>query len=603
MLSTFVLGLLCSSLAAAAPAPQVAGLPTSAAPAVPTASTPTAPATPATATPGPIVNLSYGSFQGSNASGIVNFLGVPFAQPPLGDLRFAWPLPPLNLGKAVIQATARGAECPQQAVTAGTANGIPASLVDTIQAIPALQSTQSGVEDCLFINVQAPAVIPKGTLLPVLVWIYGGGFEIGSASYDATPLIKRSVVQGTPVIVVSMAYRLMSLGFMASKEIQDAGAGNAGMMDQRLALRWVQQNIHLFGGDRSLVTVWGESAGSISVALQMVAFDGDLTMPHAPGSAPGFNTPLFRGGFMESGAQVPVGSILGGQEFYDQIAAATNCTNTDGAASLACLRAAPYNEILAATDQTPGFLSYTSLRNAWVPRTDGIFLTKDGQVLVDEGKIPAIPFIIGDCDDEGTLFAVASANITTNAEARAYLQSHFARGSTEEEMDQLLLQYPQDPTQGSPFNTGYANQLSPQFKRLSSFIGDFVFQAPRRYFLNKVFSIGKVRTWSYLYVRNKATPFLGSFHSSDLTLEFQAAQIGGIDNEALDYLISFTNTLDPNSPNNSGIFWPEWSPKVPNLLTFLDRPLGGVLGLAITLDTYRLAAMEYITELGMKYPL
>lgn len=104
----------------------------------------------------------------------------------------------------------------------------------------------------------------------------------------------------------------------------------------------------------------------------------------------------------ESGAQVPVGSILNGQEFYDQIAVATNCTNSDPAASLHCLRHAPYNEVIAAIDQTPGFLSYTSLRNAWVPRTDGIFLTQDGQVLVQEGKIAEVPFIIGDCDDEGS---------------------------------------------------------------------------------------------------------------------------------------------------------------------------------------------------------
>lgn len=140
------------------------------------------------------------------------------------------------------------------------------------------------------------------------------------------------------------------------------------------------------------------TAGSISIALQMVAFDGDLTKPATNGS----DTPLFRGAFMESGAQLPTGSILNGQQYYDSIATAVNCNHSDPVISLACLRKAPYNAILAAVDQTPGVLSYQSLRNAWLPRTDGVFITKDAQVLVSEGKIATIPFIIGDCDDEGS---------------------------------------------------------------------------------------------------------------------------------------------------------------------------------------------------------
>ncbi|KAK4699141.1 hypothetical protein P7C70_g7125, partial [Phenoliferia sp. Uapishka_3] len=585
-------------------------------------------ALPATSTPGPIVKLDYATFQGSNASGIVNFLGMPFAQPvrdfvflghhhrrpdfatnarvpfyfsqPLGNLRFALPLPPLDLGAAVIQATARGSECTQQSFTSGYASGVPSSVVDQIEALPGLSSTQSGAEDCLTINVQTPANVTKGTLLPVLVWIYGGGFEYGSSSYDATPLIARSEVLGTPVIVVSMNYRLNAFGWMASKEILAAGSGNAALYDQRLALRWIQKYIAQFNGDPTKVTVWGESAGSISIALQMVAFDGDLTKPKTKGST----TPLFRGAFMESGAQLPTGSILNGQEYYDSIALATGCTNTDSAKSLACLRAAPYDAVVAAMDQTPGVLSYQGLRNAWLPRTDGTFITHDAQLLVSQGKIATLPFIIGDCDDEGTLFSVASSNITTDAEALSYIQTNYLLGANDSEIATLALYYPQDPTQGSPFDTNYANQLSPQFKRLAAFIGDYAFQAPRRFFLNEVNKIGKVSTWSYDFKRGKAIPFLGSFHSSDLTEEFQTSQTGGLDNSGIDYLIHFTNTLNPNSASDDQILaWPTWTPSLPNLMTFLDRPLGGALGLSITLDNYRSAAMDYVTVLSRKYPM
>ncbi|KAL8277084.1 hypothetical protein RQP46_010512 [Phenoliferia psychrophenolica] len=523
------------------------------------------------------------------------YTSVPFAQPPLGDLRMSIPLAPLNLGPAVIQATARGAECTQQQMTDGFASGIPSSLIDQIEAMPGLESTQSGVEDCLFLNVQYPSNITAGQKLPVLVWIYGGGFEFGSASYDATPLIARKpserpslssawcLSSSHPVscnccsrVLPLQNYRLNAFGFMASKEIEEAGAGNVWLYDQRLALRWIQKYISQFGGDPEKVTL-------------MVAFDGDLTLPHDSSFNPnvtGAQTQLFRGAFMESGAQLPTGANDHGQEYYDIVAAATNCT---GPGSLECIRHAPYNQVVAGVDMTPEVLSYQSLQNAWLPRTDGLAIRQDAQLLVEQGKIAPIP--------------VASFNITTDAEALAYIQTNFLLGSTDAEIAEMALHYPQDPTQGSPFNTGYRNQLTPQFKRLAAFAGDYAFQAPRRFFLNKVASLGKNKVWSFIYRRGKDTPFLGSFHVSDAFGEFQTPMIGSEDNQGLDYLINFTVNLDPNSGHNPGINWPEWTPAVPNMLTFLDRPLGGLLGLSITLDTYRQAAMNYVTVLSRKYPM
>ncbi|KAL8278082.1 hypothetical protein RQP46_009542 [Phenoliferia psychrophenolica] len=539
MLGKLTCALVCS-LALAAPAPVEVPIPSS---------TPTL-AAPATSTAGPIVTLDYASFQGSNSSGIVNFLGMPFAQP--------------------------------MQLTDGFGDGVPSTLINRIEATPGLESTQSGTEDCLTVNLQAPAYIPKGTSLPVLVWIYGGGFEVGSASYDATPLITRSEALGTPVIVVSMNYRLNAFGFIASKEVKEAGAGNAALYDQRLALRWIQKYAASFGGDPTRVVLWGESASSISIALQMIGFGGDLTLPHDASfnpDVPGAKTPLFRGGFMESGAQLPTGDLVNGQSYYDDLAAYTNCTNTNSTLSLHCLRHAPYNLLIEGVDQAPGVLSYQALRNAYLPRTDGLFITEDAQAMVAAGKIAQIPFIIGDCDDEGTLFGAASANITTNEQALSFIQTNYLLGSTDAEIVTLDLHYPQDPTVGSPFDTGLLNQLSPQFKRIAAFVGDYVFQAPRRFFMNKVASINKVPMWAYIYKRGKATPFLGAYHSSDIK-EFQhQSKFAAPDNEAVDYLINFT------------------------LLTFLDRPSGGLLGLALTLDTYRSAAMDYVTLLSRKYPM
>ncbi|KAL8292856.1 hypothetical protein RQP46_000550 [Phenoliferia psychrophenolica] len=218
----------------------------------------------------------------------------------------------------------------------------------------------------------------------------------------------------------------------------------------------------------------------------MIAYDGDLTQPHSATS----NTSLFQAAFCESGAQLPTGSILNGQKLYDDIANSTNCTNPDPAASLSCLREAPYEQLVAAVDQTPGIFPYQSHRLAWQPRSDGVFLTADAQELVAEGKIAKIPVIIGDCDDEGTLFAASSVNVTSDAEALEYIQTIFLTGSTDAEIAELALHYPQDPVVRSPYQTGLANQLTPQFKRIASFIGDYIFESPRRFFLQALAKLG-----------------------------------------------------------------------------------------------------------------
>ncbi|KAH9061817.1 alpha beta-hydrolase [Lactarius deliciosus] len=529
-------------------------------------------ATPPITFSSPIVKLDRGTFVGTTANGTNKFLGIPFAQPPVGDLRFRLPkaFAPYVGGH---NASAFGFSCPQQANSLALPDGLPPPTLQYLSSI-GTSTTIPTSEDCLTLNVIAPAGVRPGSKLPVVVWIYGGGFEVGSTVlYDGSVIVNRSIALRQPVVYVSMNYRLAAFGFLASKEVKNAKVGNLGLWDQRLALHWVQKYIHTFGGDPSKVTLWGQSAGAISVSLQMLANGGKTEG-------------LFRAAFMQSGSPTPVGDITNGQKYYDFLVARTNCSGSYD--TLACLRAAPYEELKAAIDDTPSIFSYQSLALAWQPRADGVFLTDHPQKLVQQGKVARIPFVAGECDDEGTLFSLSQTNITTDADLRAYLAEFILINVTAAQMDQVLTLYPQDVTQGSPYDTGTENVLTPEFKRIASLLGDFVFQAPRRFLLKNV--SGKQNTWSYLTKRLKSLPILGSVHGSDIAIIY-----GGQD--LTDYLIHFATNLNPNG--GSGPQWPRYTTSSPQLLTLLDGPVPA----NITLDTYRVDAIEFITELSLVHPL
>ncbi|KAI9442990.1 alpha beta-hydrolase [Lactarius indigo] len=542
---------------------------------------------------GPIVKLDRGTFVGSTANGTNKFLGIPFAKPPVGNLRFRLPE---AFGSYVGKhnATAFGLSCPQQAAPLALPTGLPPQTLQFLASLGTKATIPIG-EDCLTLNVIAPAYIKPGSKLPVVVWIYGGGFEDGSSAFfDGSVIVNRSIALHQPVIYVSMNYRVAAFGFLASQEVKDAKVGNLGLWDQRLALRWVQKYIHAFGGDSSKVTIWGESAGAISVSLQMLANGGNTEG-------------LFRAAFMQSGSPTPVGDITNGQKYYDFLVARTNCTGSPD--TLACLRAAPYEALQAAMDSTPSLFSFQvcgllptalqsfpshqliilqSLALAWQPLADGEFLTDHPQKLVQQGKVAKIPFVAGECDDEGTLFSLSNANITTDAALRAYLSQFFLINVPPAQMDQVLTLYPQDVTQGSPFDTDTENAITPQFKRMASFLGDFVFQAPRRFLLKNV--SGKQNTWSYLSKRLKSLPVLGSAHASDIAIIYSGQDL-------TDYLIHFATNLDPNG--GSGPHWPQYTTASPQLLTLFDGPVPA----NITLDTYRVDAMNLLTEISLVHPL
>ncbi|KAH7915897.1 Alpha/Beta hydrolase protein [Hygrophoropsis aurantiaca] len=539
----------------------------------------------------PTVSLDYGTFQGfSSVSATESFLGIPFAQPPVGDLRFNFPVPPTPFS-GIKLATAFGNACPQQPVLGPN---------ETLPNNPGLQGVSfylgelqpygivAASEDCLYLNVVRPGGISEGEKLPVVVWMYGGAFESGDASStNGTDIVARSLSLKTPVLQVSFNYRMNAFGFLGGKEVQDAGLGNFGLYDQRLALEWVHKYIGAFGGDPNKVIIWGQSSGSISSLLQMVAFDGQ-------------SQGLFHGAVMESGTATPLHDMSYGQANYNLLVNVTNCTGAVD--TLSCLRAAPYSAVLNGVLQTTPLLSYQALNGSWHPLVDGIILKQTIRQSLAQGKYAKVPVIAGDVDDEGTLFSLYSFNVTTNEEFLDYISSVFLVGATEDEMTQLGQLYPDDPAQGSPYDTGSNDTLTPEFKRISAFQGDFYFQAPRRYALS---ILSKTQdAWSYLWKRNKYVPGIGSFHESDLQEYYNLT--GTPDFVGTDALINFAYTLNPNVPASgypagaassllADMNWPQYQLSGSNpaqLLTFEDPNV-----LTLSQDNFRSDAINFLNQI------
>ncbi|PAV18601.1 sterol esterase from carbohydrate esterase family CE10 [Pyrrhoderma noxium] len=505
----------------------------------------------------PTLTLDYGTFQGTSTGNLTLFLGMPFARAPVDELRFAPPQPPLSL-EGVQNASAYGPACPQ-------------SLQDDIEG----GGSSTIDENCLSVNVIKPSDILDGTKLPVLFWIFGGGFTTGSASsHPGNPIVERSIALGEPVIHVSANYRLNAFGFLPGEEVLEAGIANAGIRDQRFALEWVHENIDKFGGDPSKVVLWGGSAGSMSVATQITLNDGDTQG-------------LYRGAVMHSGTSFHAKlDVKEAQPYYDSIVNITGCSEASD--TLSCLRNVSMEAIVEAVEQLPSPRSYTSLNTVWSPRTDGQLIKSDPVPILKQGLYAKVPIITGDVDDEGTLFSLAQTNITTNEQFLDFVESNYLTGISEEELQAIGEAYPEDPSQGSPFGTGNAYAITPEYKRLAAFQGDLVFQAPRRFLLQILSQTQD--TWSYLYKRGKNnTAIIGTSHGSDIPYFYGANTTDFLGTDAI---INFANTLNPMLPENpislltsSGLTWDCYGSSVdsPPLLTFIDPAPEAT----ITSDTYR----------------
>ena len=343
------------------------------------------------------VRVDGGLVQGAQEDGMAVFKGVPFAAAPVGPLRWRAPQPaPPWQG---VKSTTQFAPACMQVSRANAVLGIPAVPVS---------------EDCLYLNIWSPAKAPSERL-PVMVWIYGGGFTQGATSF---PAYTGEQLARHGVILVSVAYRLGPFGFLATPELtaesHGGGAGNYGLQDQIAALKWIQHNIAAFGGDPRKVTIFGESAGGIAVSMLAAS-------PEAKG--------LFQGAISESGgsfAPDKQGDAAGEQVLplaADEEKGAAFLARL-GAHDLASARALPADAI----NQAAG----PALAGFW-PTDDGVTLKGDQVKLYREGRFNDTPVLIGTNADEGALFV----GQTTAAQYVAGVRSGYGAYA-----DKVLAAYP-----------------------------------------------------------------------------------------------------------------------------------------------------------------
>lgn len=227
--------------------------------------------------------------------------------------------------------------------------------------------------------------------------------------------------------------------------------------------------------------------------------------------------------------------------------------------TLGCLRTTPYTKFLQACNAVPGILGYYTVNLSYLPRPDGRVLTASPEQLVASGKYTKVPFIVGDQEDEGTLFGLFTPNLTTTADITTYLSTIFFDQASPAQVSALVSSYQSITDDGSPFRTGILNNWYPQFKRISAILGDITFTLTRRVFLELAASVNpSVPSWSYLATYDYGTPILGTFHGSDILQVFYGVLPNNAAKSIRGYYYSFVYELDPNKGNSLGE-WPQWS--------------------------------------------
>ncbi|KAJ6528734.1 Carboxylesterase [Mycena vulgaris] len=319
-----------------------------------------------------VVSTTSGWLHGIEDNGVMSFKGVRFAHAPTGERRWEPPAP--FISNAAQNTTVLAPSCIQQFTFATS---------EFIQSLFNNPPPASESEDCLFLNVWAPSTKSKEKK-PVVFWVYGGGLIFGTASVPGSD--GTSLAANQDVVVVTFNYRLNIFGFPSSKDLPLTG-NNLGLLDQELALKWVQLNIAQFGGDPEKVTITGQSAGGTSVGLAIIR---DRV-----------NTP-FRAGILLSGA--PISSPPTSFASFDAFATAFGCSQTPGPARLKCLKAVPAATI---RNFTNGPLS-----GAFGTVIDNVTVFSNPLERLQAGNIAKVPIVLGNLEDDGSLFAVGMTNLT-----------------------------------------------------------------------------------------------------------------------------------------------------------------------------------------------
>jgi para-nitrobenzyl esterase len=480
------------------------------------------------------VRVEQGLLAGAteSSSGIHVYRGIPFAAPPVGDLRWKAPQPPAPW-QGVRQATEFSNACWQ--------TQYPAAAAIYQAKLPPLS------EDCLYLNIWTRAKSAKDRL-PVMVWIHGGGFTRGFAgtrSYDGEVLARKGAV------IVTINYRLGVFGFFAhpalSAESGRHGSGNYALLDQIAALQWVQKNIAAFGGDPGRVTIFGESAGSWAVNALMAS-------PLAKG--------LFHRAIGESGGSFsPMKTLADAEKEGEKLAAslmsAPSADTKDEAGQsasakeiLKTLRAKPAEELLKASDAE-------TVR----PMVDGWVLPQDIATIFSEGKQNDVPLIVGYNADEGTTLAPQAANLKATMFMGGVYQRYGAQA------DALLKIYPaaSDEQAVASFYSAYRDQA---------------FGWEMRTWARQATKSGHQPAYLYYFSRRPPGPQsakLRAFHASEIAYVFGTfvwpfpwEEADKKLSEAItSYWVNFAATGNPNGGNLTK--WPAYNAKDDQALEFGDQ--------------------------------
>ncbi|KAL4906169.1 hypothetical protein BDW74DRAFT_190229 [Aspergillus multicolor] len=519
----------------------------------------------------PTAHVRNGTYKGVYSAGYDQdfFLGVPFAQPPVDDLRF---------------------RLPQSLNTSweGSRDAKDYSLLCVGYGLDQTFYKQS--EDCLYLNVVRPAGYDNEKL-PVAFWIHGGGFSNGGGGdqrYNLSFIVEQSVKIGKPIIGVSINYRLSLWGFLHSNEVVGEGITNLGLRDQRLALHWVQENIAAFGGDPRKVTIFGESAGAASVGFQLTAYNGR-------------DDKLFRAAILQSGNPIFYGAENGtqrSQASFEAIVSKVGCSNSWD--KLQCLREVPFQTLNA---------TYDTISGSFAPTIDGDFIRTYGSQQLRTGHFVKVPIITGANSDEGA--SMSPMGINTTEDFRATL-SGFLPASFQ---DAILEAYPDDLSMNVVASLGDQRPAAPygaQFRRSASFWGDYTFIASRR---------ETARTWAshgvlaYAYRFNAipagVPPEIGVGHYKEIGFMFNNLQGVGyrpdimpFEGKGKNYVdlanfmsstwVSFVYDLDPSEfkGRDKGIpAWPQYDVHDPKDFVF-DANVTSY----VEADTYRAEGIALIND-------
>ncbi|KAF2248112.1 alpha/beta-hydrolase [Trematosphaeria pertusa] len=342
------------------------------------------------------------TIQGLMRNGIEVFLGIPYAEDTSGANRFKPPVPYVPPPGATIDATKAGPACPQM-------HGM-------WNAPLTLSNISDTSEDCLNLNIARPSGLGETKKLPVMVWIHGGSFWVGSntePTHQPDGLVLESIDSGFPVIHVAMNYRLGFFGFAQSEALEKEKSENAGLRDQRLAIEWVRDHIAEFGGDPNRITIFGQSSGGLAVGMQLLAYGGTKPLP-------------FKQGICESQALEP--GITGNFSIdaMTKVVDYVGCNSTSGSVHspevITCLRLKDTETLRQAMLETyVGDIAH-NIGDIWLPVVDGDFLPAAPSQLIAEGRFGDATYIMGWTQGDVNFFT--NISITTARDTFNFIQGY-----------------------------------------------------------------------------------------------------------------------------------------------------------------------------------